>query len=379
MPNLFSPLKLAQRELSNRITVSPMGQYSAIDGVPTDWMFIHYGMLSNSGASLLMLESTNVEDRGRGTLRCPGLYNDAQEREFARIVSTCHAHGSALIGVQLNHSGRKGSSTLPWDRLKGSLPLSDGGWETISASSIPFGPGWLAPREADDHDLAVVTNAFVDAANRTLRANFDFLEIHGGHGYMLHSFLSPLSNRRTDKYGGSLDNRMRFPLEVVEAVRRVWPNDRPFGLRVSSTDWDSGGWNMDDTVVFVRHLQQLGCDYVCMSSGATTALTKPPIAPNYQVEFATRVKREISIPVGAVGLITTPQQALNIIVQGKADMVTIGRAFLDNPHWAWLAANRLGVPLKRPHQYQRTTPAVWPGAPDADLASLMDQMTNSYS
>lgn len=369
MPNLFSELKLAERELSNRITVSPMGQYSASNGVPTDWMFIHYGMLSNSGASLLMFESINVEDRGRGTLRCPGLYNDAQEREFARIVSACHFNGSALVGVQLNHSGRKGSSTLPWEPLKGSLPTASGGWETLSASPIPFGPGWVAPRTAEEEDLAVLKAAFVDATKRALRAGFDVLEIHGAHGYLLHSFLSPLSNERSDRFGGSLDNRMRYPLEIVEAVRAVWPKDRPFGLRVSSTDWDSNGWNMDDTVVFVRHLQQLGCDYVCMSSGATTALTKPAVAPNYQVEFATRVKRELSIPVAAVGLITTPQQANEIIVQGKADLVTIGRAFLDNPHWAWLAANRLGVPLKRPHQYQRATPSVWPGAPAPDLAS----------
>jgi 2,4-dienoyl-CoA reductase-like NADH-dependent reductase (Old Yellow Enzyme family) len=369
MVQLFSPFSFGGVEFSNRVIVSPMSQYSAIDGCATDWHFVHYGSLANSGAALVMVESTHVDAQARGTTACLGLYTDRQEEALTRIVEYVHKFGTSLIGVQLNHSGRKASTTLPWDPVKGALPS---GWEALSVSNEPFGAGWPVPRSATLNDLARVIEGYVDSTRRALRAGFDTLELHAAHGYLLHSFLSPLTNRRTDQYGGDIKGRMRFPLEVFRAVRAEWPKGKPLSVRVSSTDWDPAGWTIDDSLAFVRRLREAGCDYVCMSSGATKADTKVPIAPRFQTPFASRVKSDTSMPVSALGLISTAEEAQRVILEGHADFVTIGRAFLDNPHWAWLAAARLGVPVNRPRQYQRATPGVWPAAPKPDLAKPAD-------
>lgn len=366
MPDLFSPITVSGVEFSNRIIVSPMSQYSALDGAPTDWHFIHYGALANSGAALVMVESTHVNPRARGTLGCLGIYTDEQEEKLGAIAAAVHTAGSSLIGIQLNHAGPKASATLPWDAVKGALP--DGvGWEIISASAQSFGNGWPMPRAATAADLEEIIEAYVAATKRAYRAGFDTLELHAAHGYLLHAFLSPITNHRTDQYGGDLAARMSFPLQVFKAIRTVWPKEKPLSVRVSSTDWDPAGWSIDDSIVFVRLLSEAGCDYVCMSSGATTAETKPPIAPRYQSPFAARVKKDTNVLASALGLISTPEEARRLIVEGESDLVTVGRAFLDNPHWAWLAANRLGAAVKRPRQYQRATPNIWPGAPKPDL------------
>lgn len=359
MANLFSPLKLAAVELPNRIIVSPMSQYSAVDGKPTDWHFIHYGSLANSGAALVTVESTHVTAEGRGTPACLGIYTDEQEAGFARIVDAVHEHGSSLIGLQLNHSGRKASSTLPWEPVKGALEPGRG-WQTISSFDEPFGDGWPIPSMASAEDLERTIDAYVTATRRALRAGFDTLEVHAAHGYLLHSFLSPLTNKRTDDYGGDLEARMGFPLALIQAVRQAWPKDKPLSVRVSSSDWDPEGWGMEDSVEFVRRLGALGVDYVCMSSGAIKVDTKVQVAPGYQTGFAAQVKKETDVPVSAVGLIATAYEADRVIAEGDADLVTVGRAFLDNPHWAWKAAGRLGAQVARPRQYIRTSPGQWP-------------------
>ncbi len=368
MANLFSPLAVAGLELANRIIVSPMSQYSAVDGCPTDWHFIHYGALANSGAALVTVESTHVDAISRGTLGCLGLYNHEQEQSFRRIVEAVHELGSSLIGVQLNHSGRKASSTLPWEPVKGALEAGRG-WQTISSFTEPFGPGWPVPRMASEDDLAQIVQSFVASTQRALRAGFDTIEVHAAHGYLLHSFLSPLTNKRIDAWGGDIEARMRFPLQVIGAVRDAWPREKPMSVRVSASDWDPAGWTIEDSVVFTKRLQALGCDYVCMSSGQTSADTKVAIAPGFQTPFAARVKRDTGLTVSALGLIADAEEAQRVIADGHADLVTLGRAFLDNPHWAWTAAARLGASINRPRQYQRAAPGVWPAAPGADLAS----------
>ncbi len=366
MPDLFSPLCIAGLELPNRIIVSPMSQYSAVNGAPTDWHFIHYGGLANSGAAIVTVESTHVSADARGTPGCLGLYNDEQEEAMARIVRAVHDNGSSKIGVQLNHSGRKASSTLPWEATKGALDEGRG-WPILSVSEEPFGPGWPKPAAATAADLDRIVADYAAAAGRALRAGFDTLEIHAAHGYLLHSFLSPLTNTRTDSFGGDIEARMRFPLAVITAVRQVWPVEKPLSVRVSSSDWDPAGWEIDEAVEFVRRLRAIGVDYVCMSSGAISIDTKPRIAPGFQTGFAAKVKRDTDMPVSALGLIADAAEALRIVHEGDADLVTVGRAFLDNPHWAWTAAARLGAQIARPRQYIRTSPGQWPAAPQADL------------
>lgn len=368
MSALFSPLRLADLELPNRIVVSPMSQYSAEDGAANDWHLVHYGALANSGAGLMMVEATHVDPESRGTPACLGLYTDAQEQALARVVATCRSVGQSALGLQLNHSGRKASGNVPWAATRGPLTPEQGGWETVAASAIPFGEGFPTPRAATPEDLERIKTAFCDSARRALRIGFDVLEIHGAHGYFLHSFLSPLSNHRTDAYGGSFDNRVRYLIEIVQAVRDVWPAGKPLGMKVSSTDWDDAGWTIDDAVELVRRLKAAGCDYVCMSSGATTATTKVRIGPDYQTRFAQTVKQEVDICTWAVGLIHDPEHAERLIAENWADAVTLARAFLDDPRWAVHAANRLGVEVKRPRTYGRAAPGAWPGAAKPDLA-----------
>ena len=362
MPSaLFSPIKLADLTLPNRIVVAPMCQYSADDGVGNDWHITHLGMLANSGAALLIVEATHVERRGRITHGCLGLYSDACETALEHIVYHCHHIGTAKIGIQLAHAGRKASSQRPWEGAK-ALSDAEDAWPTIGPSALPFGPGWHTPRAMTEEDMAHVTTCFTDAAKRALRIGFDAIELHFAHGYLLHSFVSPLSNKRNDDYGGSFDGRMRFPLEVVKAVRAAVPRTIPLGARITGTDWVEGGLTTDDAVAMGKALKAAGLDYIDVSSANITPDSRWPSEPGFNVPAAERVRREAGIAVRAVGMITDAKQAEEIIADGKADMVAMARAFLDDPHWGWHAAQTLGAEVARPVQYARTAPKLWPGA-----------------
>ena len=357
---LFEPIEIHGLTLANRIAVAPMCQYSAIDGVPNAWHTQHLGSMASSGPGLLMVEATGVEAIGRITPGCTGIYSDACETAFAGIVKSVKNVLPVPMGIQLAHAGRKASTAVPW--LGGSaLKPGDGPWETVSASAIPFGD-WHTPKAATQADLDRIKVAFVESARRALRVGFDLIELHSAHGYLMHQFLSPLSNHRTDAYGGSLENRMRFPLEVIRAVRAVWPSDKPMGMRISATDWAEGGWNIDEAVSYVKEAKAAGVDYCCVSSGGLTHTQKIAAGPGFQVPFAERIRRETGIVTRAVGMIVEPHQANEIVASGKADMVALARAFLDDPRWVWHAADTLGATAACPPQYQRARPATWPGA-----------------
>ncbi|MGE0034244.1 MAG: NADH:flavin oxidoreductase/NADH oxidase [Xanthobacteraceae bacterium] len=358
---LFSPTRLAGLELANRIVVSPMCQYSADDGVASDWHLNHLGMLANSGAALVVVEATGVERRGRITHGCLGIYSDDCEAALARVVAHCRRYGTSKLGIQIGHAGRKASASRPWEGSRSLAPGEDA-WETIAPSAIPFGPNWHVPREMTPTDMDRVREAFVAAARRAVRAGIDAIELHGAHGYLLHSFVSPISNKRTDGYGGTLEARMRFPLEVAKAVRAVVPATLPLGARITGHDWIDGGLTPDDAVTFAKSLKGEGLDFVCISSGGVSTDSRPAQVAALNVPFADKVKREAGISTRVVGLISTPKQAEAIIADGKADMVALARGFLDNPHWAWHAAQSLGDDIPRPPQYQRAAPKVWPGA-----------------
>ncbi len=336
-------------------------QYSADDGVASDWHINHLGMLANSGAALVVIEATGIERRGRITHGCLGLYSDDCEAALARLVAHCRRYGSAKIGIQLAHAGRKASAQRPWE---GGHPLKPGDdpWETIAPSALPFGPDWHVPREMTAADMERVRDGFAAAAARAVRAGVDMIELHGAHGYLLHSFLSPISNRRSDGYGGSLAARMRYPLEIAQAMRAVMPKGMPIGARITGNDWVAGGLTPDDAVAFAKALKTAGLDFVCVSSGGISAEARPTLVAGTNVQFAERVKREAGIATRTVGLIVTPRQAEAIVAEGKADMVALARAMLDDPHWGWHAANVLGAEVPRPKPYQRAAPKAWPGA-----------------
>jgi 2,4-dienoyl-CoA reductase-like NADH-dependent reductase (Old Yellow Enzyme family) len=355
---LFSSFKLRGLELPNRIVVSPMCQYMAEDGSATDWHLMHLGQLSMGAGGLLIAEATHVSRVGRISQHCLGLYSDDNERALKRVVDFCRQHGVSKLGIQLAHAGRKGSVQSPQE---GSKPLTaeHGAWTTLAPSALPFGPGWHVPQALTPSGLAEVKQQFVEAAKRAGRIGFDLAELHVGHGYLLHEFLSPISNQRNDAYGGSTANRMRFPLEVFEAVRAVWPRERPLGVRVSATDWMDGGWTPDETVVFARELKRLGCDFLDVTTAHLDPRQKIPLAPGYNVPFAEKVRKEADIPVMAVGMITRPQQAEEIVASGKADLVAIARAVMDDPRWAWHAARELGERTAYPRNYQRCEPPGW--------------------
>ncbi len=361
MTTLFSPIRLADLELANRIVVSPMCQYSADDGVASDWHINHLGSLANSGAALVVAEATGVERRGRISHGCLGLYSEDCEAGLARVVAHCRRYGTGKLGIQLAHAGRKASAASPWDGGN-ALQAGQDPWETIAPSAIPFGPSWQVPREMTSADIEQVRQAFVAAAQRAVRAGVDAIELHGAHGYLLHSFLSPISNKRSDGYGGSPAARMRFPLEVASAVRAVVPKGMPLGARITGSDWMDGGLTPDDAVAFARALAGAGLDFVCVSSGGISAETRPTSVAGMNVAFAEKVKREAGIATRTVGLIATAKQAEAIVAEGKADMVALGRAMLDNPHWAWQAARALGADVMRPRQYLRAAPKMWAGA-----------------
>jgi 2,4-dienoyl-CoA reductase-like NADH-dependent reductase (Old Yellow Enzyme family) len=362
MPSsLFSPIRLSEVELENRIVVAPMCQYSADDGCASEWHIGHLGMLANCGAGLVIVEATHVERYGRITHGCLGLYSDDNEAELARVIVFCRRYGTAKFGVQLAHAGRKASSQRPWE---GGGPLKVGGdpWETIAPSPIAFGAGWHVPRVATLEDIARVREAFVNSAKRAVRIGFDVIELHYAHGYLAHSFLSPVSNHRVDKYGGSLENRMRFGREIAQAVRAVVPKSIALGARVTGSDWRDDGLKVDDAVAFAKALKADGLDFIDVSSGGITADTRNPTTPGYNVPIAERIKREVGIPTRVVGLIVSPAQAEAVVAEGKADMVAMARAILDDPRWGWHAARELGAEVPRVPQYARAAPKLWPGA-----------------
>lgn len=355
---LFSPFRLAGLELANRIVVSPMCQYSAHDGCASDWHLMHLGMLANSGAGLVVVEATHVERHGRITHGCLGLYNDENEAALARVIAACRHRGTSRFGVQLAHAGRKASSQRPWEG-GGALKEGEDPWPTIAPSAIPFGANWHTPREVTEDDMARVQDAFVAAARRALNIGFDSIELHMAHGYLMHGFMSPISNRRTDRYGGSLENRLRFPLAVARAVRAVVPKGTPLGARITGSDWREDGLTPDDAVSIARALQKEGLDFVCISSGGVAADIRNPTTPGYNVPIAARVRREVGMATRVVGLIVTPEQAEEIVASGQADLISAARAFLDDPHWGWHAAKVLGAEVARPPQYARAGPRLW--------------------
>jgi len=358
---LFTPLALRGLTMPNRIVVSPMCQYSADDGSANDWHMMHLGSFAVSGAGLLMIEASGVERPGRITHGCLGLYSDTNELALAHVIAACRHWGNVPIGIQLAHAGRKGSAQRPWEG-GGPLKPDQDPWETVSSSAIPMAENWHTPRAATSDDLARIRDAFVDATTRAARLGLDLVEIHCAHGYLLHQFLSPLSNHRTDAYGGSTAKRMRFPLEVIAAMRAAWPANKPFGARITGTDWIEGGFTDQDAVAFATELKALGVDYVCVSSGGVSLKASIPLGPGYQVALAARVRRETGIIARAVGLIVDPHHAERIIADGDADMVALARAFLDDPRWVWHAAEALGASAAFPRQYARTRPELWPGS-----------------
>ncbi len=361
---LFEPLAVAGLTLRNRIVVAPMCQYSAQDGSATDWHAVHLGTLALSGAALVTVEATGVEPRGRITPHCLGLYSDANEEALARVLAVVRAVSDTPLGIQIGHAGRKASTARPWE---GRMPLTaaQGAWETIAPSPIPAVEGGPAAREMTEDDMGDAIAAHKQAAERALRLGFDWIEIHSAHGYLLSSFLSPLSNHRTDQYGGSIENRMRFPLQVARAVREAWPAGRPMSAKINGTDWAEGGISPEDMVTYARALSEAGVDVVVASGGGIVETAKVPAAPGYQVPFAERVKREAGVITGAVGLITEPHFAQSLIADGKADLVYLARGFLFDPRWARHAAAELGVDLPYPPQYDRASPPKW--APGRDF------------
>ncbi|MEJ2666608.1 MAG: NADH:flavin oxidoreductase/NADH oxidase [Deinococcales bacterium] len=354
MAALFDPLVLRGLHLQNRIAVSPMCQYSSVDGFADDWHLVHLGTRAVGGAGLVITEATAVEARGRISPRDLGLWQDAHVDGLRRITRFVHEQGGAA-GIQLAHAGRKASTYHPWAGAHGAVPEQDGGWQVVGPSSQPFAPDYPRPRALRADEAAGIVAAFEAAASRALDAGFDVIEIHAAHGYLLHSFLSPLVNTRDDAYGGDFEGRTRLLCEVATAVRRVWPDDRALFTRLSATDWVDGGWTGDDTVRLARRLAELGVDLIDCSSGGLVPGAPVPVAPGYQVPFAARVRAEAGIPSGAVGMITQPEQAASIVAGGQADLVLLGREMLRNPYWPQKAARALGLDPKPlfPPQYLR--------------------------
>jgi 2,4-dienoyl-CoA reductase-like NADH-dependent reductase (Old Yellow Enzyme family) len=353
---LFSPFRVGGLELRNRIVIAPMCQYSADDGRATDWHVIHLGHLALSGAALLTIEATAVEPDGRISTRDLGLWSGETADALARTLETVRRWSDIPIAIQLAHAGRKASTRVPWEGGGQVPPSAPAGWQTVAPSPLPFAPGDHPPEALDRAGLARIRDAFADAAARAARLGLDAVQLHNAHGYLLHEFLSPLSNRRDDEYGGSLENRMRFPLEVFEAVRAAFPKDRPVSVRVSGTDWVPGGWDIEDTVAFASALEARGCSAIHVSSGGLSPLQKIPVGPGYQVPLARAVKRATRLPVVAVGLITQFEHAESIVNSGDADFVALARAILYNPRWPWHAAAHLGAHVTAPKQYLRSQP-----------------------
>ena len=357
MTRLFSEFKIGGQALLNRIVVAPMCQYSATDGVVGDWHLMHVGQFSVSGAGLFIAEATAVSSEGRISVGCPGLWSDEQTDAWARITKFARDYGHAKMGIQLAHAGRKGSTLVPWD---GGKPIRevDGGWTAVAPSDIAYADGWPVPQALDAMGLQKVIGDFKAAAQRADRAGFDVIEIHAAHGYLLHQFLSPLSNGRNDAYGGALENRMRLTLEVFDAVRDAMPKEKAVGIRLSGSDWIDGGWDVEQSIALSQALEARGCDFIHVSSGGLAPAQDIAVGPGYQVPMATAIKACVSMPVIAVGVIDSARQAEDILQADQADLIALGRPMLFNPHWAWAAAEELGATAPYPRQYERAHPSL---------------------
>jgi 2,4-dienoyl-CoA reductase-like NADH-dependent reductase (Old Yellow Enzyme family) len=351
MSALFTPLTIREVTFRNRIAVSPMCQYSSGDGFANDWHLVHLGSRAAGGAGMVVMEASAVEARGRISPQDHGIWKDAHVAFLARIAAFLREQG-AVAAIQLAHAGRKASTRRPWDG-PGVIPADAGGWQPVAPSALAFQPGDPPPRELSQIEIAGVVEAFAAAARRALAAGFQVVELHCAHGYLAHEFLSPLSNHRTDEYGGPFDNRIRFALEVARAVRAAWPAGLPLFARISASDWVEGGWDIGDSVELARRLRESGVDLIDCSSGGLSPQQKIPLAPGYQVPFAARIRKEAGIPTGAVGMITTPQQADEIVRTGQADLVLLAREFLRDPYFPLHAAKALGVAVQPPAQYLR--------------------------
>lgn len=356
MSRLFEPLRIGPLPLENRIVIAPMCQYSADDGSAGDWHLIHLGHLALSGAGLMILEATAVSAEGRISAWDLGLYSDANEAALGRVLAAVRANAPIPIAVQLAHAGRKASTRAPWDGGAQLRPDEADGWQTVAPSAVPHAVGEVAPLALDRAGLEQVRDEFVAAARRAARLGLDGIELHGAHGYLLHQFLSPIANKREDAYGGSLENRMRFPLEVFDAVRAAFPAERPVWMRISATDWLPGGWDIEGTVALSAALKDRGCAAIHVTTGGVSPEQAIKLGPGYQVPYAQRVKAEVGLPTIAVGLITEPRQAESIIVNGEADAISIARAMLYDPRWPWHAAAELGAQVRAPKQYWRSQP-----------------------
>jgi len=356
-PVLFSPLRIRNIELANRIVIAPMCQYSAVDGCMTDWHLIHLGHLALSGAALLTIEATAVVPEGRITYADVGLFDDATEQAMGRTLESVRRWSDMPIAVQLAHAGRKASTEVPWKGGAQFAPDDPRGWQTVSASAVPFLDTQVPPIALDREGMKRVREGFAAAARRAATLGIDGIQLDGAHGYLMHQFLSPLSNRRTDDYGGSLENRMRFPLEVFEAVREAFPAERALSVRVSATDWVEGGWDLEQTIALAGELKRRGCDAIHVSSGGLHPAQKIPVGPSYQVPFARALKAAVGIPVIAVGLITDYTQAEAIVSTGDADLIALARGILYEPRWPWHAAAALGGQVRAPNQYLRSQPS----------------------
>ncbi len=356
MSALFSPLSIGSLRLANRIVIAPMCQYSAREGTALDWHMIHLGHLALSGAGLLIIEATAVSAEGRITDGDLGLYSDENEEALARVIAAVRAHSPIKLAMQLAHAGRKASSRAPWAG-GAQVPLGEpGSWQAVAPSALSHAPDEQPPSALDDAGLQKVRDDFARTAARAARLGLDGIEIHAAHGYLLHQFLSPIANRRSDAYGGSLENRMRFPLEIFDVVRAAFPADKPVWARVSATDWVPGGWDIEGTVALSQALKARGCAAIHVSSGGVSPQQKIAVGPGYQVPFAQRVKADVGLPTIAVGLITEPEQAETIIASDEADAVSLARAMLYDPRWPWHAAAKLGARVNAPEQYWRSQP-----------------------
>lgn len=356
MSLLFQPLSIGELTLANRIIIAPMCQYSAIDGNAQDWHMMHLGHLAMSGAGVMILEAAAVSAEGRITPGDLGLYCDDNEAALRRVLKAIRSHSDMPLVIQLAHAGRKASSRAPWEGGDQILPDAPGGWKAVAPSPLPHAPGEDAPVALASSDLARTRKDFVQSAERSVRLGFQGIELHMAHGYLLHQFLSPLSNQRTDAYGGSLEARIRFPLEVFEAVKAAVPADLPVWVRVSATDWVLDGWDLESTLALSGALKDRGCAAIHVSTGGVSPLQQIPVGPGYQVPFAARIKAETGLPTIAVGLITEPEQAEKILQDGDADAIALARAMLYDPRWPWHAAAALGAQVEAPKQYWRSQP-----------------------
>lgn len=356
-PILFTPIHVGNLKLANRIVIAPMAQYSAMDGKMGDWHLMHLGQLAISGAAALTIEGTAVTPEGRTTYADVGLYSDESEAAMGRVLHGVRRWSDTPIGIQLNHAGRKGSRQKLWEGGGQIQSNHANGWGTYGPSPIAVTADETPPVALDRDGLAAIRDAFAAAARRASTLGLDFIQILGGHGYLLHQFLSPLSNQRNDEYGGSVENRMRFPLEVFDAVRDAFAHDRPVTMRVSATDWVDGGWSIQDTITFVKALEVRGCAAINVSSGGSSPAQKIPVGPSYQVPFARAVKEATTLPVVAVGMITEFEQAESVLSTGDADLVALARAMLFDPRWPWHAAAHFGAQVRAPDQYLRAQPS----------------------